>query len=429
MAGSAQPATALTQLPGRREFASLVAAALEASNDRDTGVALVCIDVDDFKRFNEVLGHDAGDQLLRAIASRLAAIVRPGDRVAHLGADEFAVVCSGVIRDTDAVRIGQRFSSALAEPFAAGDTSVALTVSVGIAVGDGLGQSPQDMLRDAGTALHRAKRTRSGATEVFDETHRRSAIARLQTENALRKALEEDELTVAYQPIVSLRDGEVRGFEALVRWSHDALGQISPLEFIPIAEESGLILPLGRSVLTRSCHDIAALDAKAPQRHFNVAVNLSPRQVLDPELPGVIESSLEAADLDPACLHLELTEGILVDHNPNVRDALLRLRRIGVRIMIDDFGTGYSALSYLTRLPVDGVKIDHSFVTHLGGATVESAIVEAVISLGRNIGLDVIAEGVETQGQADELREMGCLHAQGFFFGRPTPAAYLDLLL
>ena len=418
-----------TTLPGRVQLRAVIDAALEAAAARGTGVAVACLDIDDFHRFNDVLGHATANHLLRAVGSRLASVVRPGDQVGHLGGDEFAVVCNGVMRESDARRIAERLTAALAEPFVVDAMPVAITVSVGIALGDGSTKSAQDLLEDADTALHRAQARAGGATEVFDEALRRSAIARLQTENALRRAIAADELTVAYQPIVSLRDGSVRGFEALVRWSHPALGDISPLEFIPIAEESGLILPLGRAIIQRACRDLAALDADRGNTGFTVAVNLSPRQVLDPDLPVLLRDTLDETGIDAGRLHLELTEGVLVEPNLEVRDAILALRAIGVRIAIDDFGTGYSALSYLTRLPVDAIKIDRSFVAHLSGATVESAIVEAVISLARKLGLDVIAEGVETQEQVDCLRALGCPLAQGFFFGRPTPAEYLDLLL
>ena len=428
-AGPVVRSESMTGLLGRDSLRAVVAAALERSEIGCSGVALACLDLDDFNRVNEALGHAAGDDLLRAVATRLAAVVRPTDRVVHFGGDKFIVVCSGVQTDADALRIAQRLSTALTEPFVISATPIALTATVGVAVGDGLSSASEDLLRDADTALHRAKHGRRGEVVLFDEAQRRSAIARLQIENALRASLERDELTLAYQPIVGLRNGTVLGFEALLRWDHPALGPISPLEFIPIAEESGLIRTLGRWVFRRACEDLKALQTRYGSHNFHMSVNLSPRQVLDPNLARDVVEALEDTGVEPGRLHVELTEGVLVERGDSARDALIQLRQTGVRLVIDDFGTGYSALSYLTRLPVDGVKIDRSFVKELDAATPEAAIVAAVISLARELGLHVIAEGVETEEQAERLRELGCPLAQGYYFGRPTPAEYLNLLL
>ena len=424
-----RPRDSLTGLAGREALRELVADALDRAEIGAAGVALAFLDLDDFKRINEVFGHAAGDAALRAVATRLTAVVRPSDRVIHFGGDEFVVVCCGVHREEDALRIAQRLAYALIDPFEVADTPVTLTTSIGIALGDGLSKTPEDLLRDAETALHKAKLSPAGSIRMFNEALRRHAVARLQIENALRAAVARDELTLAYQPIVGLRDGAVMGFEALLRWEHSGLGPVSPLEFIPIAEESGLIKTLGRWVFRRACRDLAALAERHPDSRFHMSVNLSPSQVLDPDLPRHVQEVLEETGVDPGRLHVELTEGVLVEHSSAAHEALIELRATGVRLVIDDFGTGYSALSYLTRLPIDGVKIDRSFVNELDGSTPESAIVAAVVSLARELGLHVIAEGVETEDQAQRLRGLGCPLAQGFYFGRPTPAEYLDLLI
>jgi diguanylate cyclase (GGDEF)-like protein len=415
----------LTGLLGRDSLRAVIASALERAEIGCSGVALACLDLDDFTRVNEALGYAAGDDLLRAVATRLTAVVRGGDRVVHFGGDKFIVVCSGVQLESDALRIAQRLAATLVEPFVIGETPIALSATIGIAVGDGLSSAPEDLLRDADTALHRAPR---GGVGVFDESQRRSAVARLQIENALRASIERDELTLAYQPIVGLRNGSVVGFEALLRWEHPALGSISPLEFIPVAEQRGLIRPLGRWVLRRACEDLAALSERHGP-HLHMSVNVSPAQIFDPALPADVTDILDETGIEPGRLHVELTEGVLAERGELACDALLKLRQTGVRLVIDDFGTGYSALSYLTRLPVDGVKIDRSFVKELDDQTPEAAIVAAVVSLARDLGLHVTAEGVETEGQAERLRELGCPLAQGFYFGRPAPAEYLDLLL
>lgn len=418
----------LTGLLGRDALGSIVASALERSEIGAAGVALVCLDIDDFRRVNEVLGHVAGDELLRAVAERLTSVIRPNDRVVHFGGDKFIVVCCGIHTDKDALRIAHRLSSSLDEPFRHGETPLALSACVGVALGDGLSKTPDDLLRDSDTALSRAKQRGSASIVLFDEAHRRSAVARLQLENALRSSIDRGELTLAYQPIVSLHSGGVVGFEALTRWEHPALGPISPLEFIPVAEDSGLIHRLGRAVFARACADLAMLVERHGPR-FHMSVNLSPRQVLDTTLPADLATIMESTGIDPERLHVELTEGVLIEHDEAARTALTRLRDTGARLVIDDFGTGYSALSYLTRLPVDGVKIDRSFVKELDRATPEAAIVAALVSLSQELGLHVIAEGVETEAQAARLRELGCPLAQGFYFGRPTPAEYVDLLL
>jgi diguanylate cyclase (GGDEF)-like protein len=370
------------------------------------------VDVDDFKRVNDLYGHATGDAVLVALARRLAATVRPADTVARFGGDEFVIVCEDV-DERVAVALGRRVTEAVAEPLEVGGTEHRISASVGIALASGAAIDPDALVSNADAAAYRAKESGRGRVELFDEHLRRRARARVRTEADLEVALERHELALAFQPIVSLDGGGTVGQEALLRWSRRA-GAILPEEFIPVAEETGLIVPIGSWVLDQACREAVH---GAPGF---TSVNLSPRQIAEPDLVGTVAAALERSGLPAEALSLEVTETVLLALTRATLRNLRGLKGLGVRLVLDDFGTGYSSLAHLTELPVDMIKIDRSFVANLAPGRPEAAIVGAVIFMSAALGIDVVAEGVEDEAQAELLRGMGCPLAQGFHFGRPA---------
>jgi diguanylate cyclase (GGDEF)-like protein len=417
----------LTKLPNRSLFIDRTTHALAGARRNGTWTAVLVLDVDDFKRVNDVFGHSTGDELLCDLAMRLSTVVRPGDTVARFGGDEFTVLCPGLVNERHAVRVARRITQSLEKPFAIAGRELHASASLGIAfsaAGDG---DAEALVRDSDTAMYRAKERGRGGYEVFDEAVRERVITRLRTEDALRHALERGELRLAYQPFVSLIDKRVLGFEALLRWDSPELGAIGPAEFIPIAEQSGLMGQIGAWVLDEACGEMAELRRQHPGLDLEVAVNLSARQVLDPALPRVVRKALRDHDLPAGALALEITESDLIEDGESVMESLTELRALGVRLMLDDFGTGFSSLGYLKRFPVDALKIDRSFVDGLGVDPGDRAIVAAIIAVAEALELGVIAEGVESDAQADELIQLGCSVAQGFRYAQPTfePASLL----
>jgi diguanylate cyclase (GGDEF)-like protein/PAS domain S-box-containing protein len=413
----------LTGLPNRALFMERLGMALERSQRRGrVGFAVLFLDLDRFKMVNDSLGHRAGDALLVQICRRLERTRRAGDTVARLGGDEFAMIVEGVETGKDAAHVAERLQRELAIPFEIEGQEVFTSASIGIALaGSQTPMRPEDLLRDADTAMYRAKGQGSAKHAVFDVTMHDHAVAILQLENDLRRAIERGELRVQYQPIVALQSGRIVGFEALARWHHQKRGNVSPAEFIPLAEETGVIGPLGRWVLHEACTQLRRLQVAHPQLPpLSLSVNLSGRQVLQPDLVEQIEETLHATGLDPRTLRLEITESVLVENAATAIKCLTRLRQRGVSLCIDDFGTGYSSLSYLHRLPIDLLKIDGSFVNTMGSDDKNRRIVETILLLGRNLGVEVIAEGVETKEQADALQRFGCNFAQGYLFSRPV---------
>jgi diguanylate cyclase (GGDEF)-like protein/PAS domain S-box-containing protein len=413
---------ALTGLPNRALFMERLGMALERSKGRGRGgFAVLFLDLDRFKVVNDSLGHRAGDQLLIQISRRLERTRRAGDTVARLGGDEFAVLVEGVETATDASRVADRVQRELSMPFDIDGQEVFTSASIGIALGGGPNQvRPEDMLRDADTAMYRAKGMGIAKHAVFDVTMHDRAVAVLQLENDLRRAIERGELRVQYQPIVALGSGKIVGFEALARWQHRQRGTVAPSEFIPLAEETGVIGSLGRWVMQEACTQMRRLQANHPRiPALTLSVNISGRQVLQPDLVEQIDDTLRATGLDARSLRLEITESVLVENAAAATRCLTRLRQLGLQLCIDDFGTGYSSLSYLHRLPIDLLKIDSSFVRTMGSDEKNRRIVETILLLGRNLGVEIVAEGVETASQAAALHRLGCGLVQGFFFSQP----------
>ncbi|MGH9132798.1 MAG: putative bifunctional diguanylate cyclase/phosphodiesterase, partial [Ilumatobacteraceae bacterium] len=378
---------------------------------------------DHFKPVNDVHGHDAGDQLLRSLASRLTETARPGDTIARIGGDEFVVMCPELGGETEAISVAGRIEGLLATPFQIGNAEVFLTASIGVILSKGEGTA-DELLRDADAAMYRAKERGGNRFEMFDDEIRTRALTRLQNGNELRRAIRGGELRLFYQPEIDLRTGDCTGVEALVRWQHPKRGLLAPIHFIPLAEENGLILPLGAWVLRTACQQAAAWrNQKGAPR--SVSVNLSAREIVQPDLVTRVSEALDQSGLDPSALRLEITETSIMDDPEGAAEVLASLRDLGVRLDIDDFGTGYSSLLYLRRYAVDFLKIDRSFVAGLGQNHQDDAIVASVIDLAHAFDIGVVAEGIETMDQAERLHEMGCDFGQGFLWARPVPASEL----
>ena len=419
---------ALTGLPNRLLLTDRLEQVLARSARSGAGVAVLFIDLDRFKLINDSRGHAAGDALLVTVADRLRGTVRRHDTIARFGGDEFVIVCEDPSVAFEASLLAQRLIAVLQEPVVIDGQEVFLTASVGIALSDG-GDTPESLLRDADAAMYRAKEQGRARTEFFDATMRTEAVLRLETQSALHRALERDELTVHYQPVIDFGTGAMTGVEALVRWMHPLHGLVSPASFIPLAEETGLIVPIGLWVLEEATAQLARWQASFPGRPLVLNVNVSARQLRQADFVDSVAAVLCVTGIDPSCLCLELTESTFMEDVDGHRETLSALKALGVRLAIDDFGTGYSSLTYLKRFPVNVLKIDQAFVRGLGQDPSDTAIVESVIDLAHALGLVVVAEGVETVEQIAHLRMLGCDEAQGYYFARPQPAAELDGLL
>ncbi len=413
----------LTGLPNRLLFRDRLDLALARLERVAGNVAVMFVDVDNFKVINDSLGHDQGDVLLQQLAVRLQAAVRTGDTVARLGGDEYAVLCDGVRGTDEAQVIGEHIAAPAAQPFLLDGREYVITVSVGISLTASSDASTVSLLRDADAAMYSAKESGRASVKVFSDSLRTSAVKRMETELALRIAICEGQLCVHYQPVLELSTGNVTGLEALVRWNHPVNGLTFPDEFIAIAEQTGLIVPLGEWVLNEACREVQFWRASNPQlANLRIAVNLSGRQIAERGLAQFVSDTLARTGLPSANLVLEITESVLMKDPDQAVAALTSLKALGVTLSVDDFGTGYSSLSYLKKFPVDGLKIDRSFVDGLGSDSEDRAIVKATIGLAKSLGLETVAEGVETQVHEDELRLLGCDKVQGYLYCRPVPA-------
>jgi diguanylate cyclase (GGDEF)-like protein/PAS domain S-box-containing protein len=415
-------ADVLTGLPNRILFMDRLGRSVERAKYRKGYLfAVFFLDLDRFKVVNDSLGHLIGDQLLIATARRLQGCLHTGDTIARLGGDEFTVLLDDIREVADATRIAERIQKQLSMPFDINGHEVFTTASIGIALSSSGYERPEDLLRDADTAMYRAKAMGKARYEVFDSAMRDRAVARLQLETDLRRALEREEFLVYYQLIVSLEDGRISGCEALLRWQHPTRGLISPSEFIPVAEETGLIVPIGRWVLLEACRQVRAWQEQFPSKSpLTISVNFSSKQFMQPELVDQMRQILSSTGIEPHSLKLEITESLIMENPEAARALLLQLKALNIQLGIDDFGTGYSSLSYLHRFPIDRLKIDRSFVNRMGLDKENAEIVRTIVTLAHNLGVDVIAEGVETTEQLALLRDLKCKYGQGYLFSHPV---------
>ena len=407
----------LTGLANRTLFLERLEAALDRPGAR---TAVLLCDLDEFKMVNDSLGHRAGDEVLIGLGDRLRRIVRTGDTVARLGGDEFVVLFEHVVSEDEALALAARLAQAWAEPLETAEGTIFASASVGVTLSTHRPESASTLLEQADAAMYRAKERGRGGVELFDEPMRVAALERLELERDLRMALDRNELWVAYQPVVDLQDDRPVFMEALLRWDHPVRGSVPPAGFIPVAEQSGLITELGAFVVRRACADIAALRAELGSATLGVSVNLSAREVGERGFAESLRAALDESGLPPSALTIEITESLLMEGSAAPEQMLAGLRDLGVRLVLDDFGTGYSSLGYLNRFELDALKLDRSFVSKLGtDGDGDAAIVTAVVRLARSLGLDLVVEGVETDGQLRTLRALGCRFVQGFLFARP----------
>ncbi|HVF57367.1 MAG TPA: EAL domain-containing protein [Pyrinomonadaceae bacterium] len=413
---------ALTGLPNRALFMDHLKLAIARSQrQQNLTYAVLYLDLDRFKIINDSLGHTIGDQLLVGIADRLTKNLRPGDTVARLGGDEFTVLIEDIIDEKEAYYVAERIQKELSVPFNLSGREVFTTVSMGIAPSSTGYDRAEDILRDADTAMYRAKSLGKARYEIFDKAMHARAINLLQLETDMRRAVEREEFIIHYQPIVALEDFRLRGFEALVRWQHPERGFISPIDFIPVAEETGMIVPLGEYVLRHACQQMQRWQKIFPSDPpMFMSVNLSSKQFGQNDLISQVAAVMKDTGIAPHSLKLEITESVVMENIETATELLRQLRALGVQLSIDDFGTGYSSLSYLHRFPINTLKIDRSFVTRMTENNENMEIVRTIIVLAQNLGMDVVAEGVETNDQLALLRKLGCENGQGYFFSKPV---------
>jgi diguanylate cyclase (GGDEF)-like protein/PAS domain S-box-containing protein len=422
---------ALTGLPNRTLFLERLQAAFRNAQRADGVSFAVCyLDFDRFKLVNDSFGHSVGDKLLIEVAGRLRSLVPNGDGIARLGGDEFAILVEN-IRDADeAVETSERIRNEMARPFDLGECRIQSTVSIGIAPWSRHYDLPESLIRDADTALGEAKHAGRDRCEVFSAEMREAAVRFLENDTDMRGAAERGEFRSFFQPIVDLRTGNLAGFEALIRWEHPERGLVSPGEFVDIAEETGLIFPIGEWMLRQSCRQLSAWQAAYPEaRSLWVAVNVSAKQFMQADIENIVARLIDETGISPECLKLELTETVMAGNLAHVATVMSKLKRLGVRLSIDDFGTGYSSLSNLHLLPLDTLKIDRSFVNHMNNSSENREIIKTVLSLASSLKLDVIAEGVETEEQLEQLRALGCDYGQGFFFAPPLDGPAAEALI
>ncbi len=421
----------LTALPNRALLLDRLNMAVKRSKRQGRPYyALLYLDIDRFNLVNETLGHVAGDRLLMAISHRLLRATRDVDTLSRFGGDEFVLLLDAIAGEEQARIVAERILDEMREPFRLRRHEIVVSLSIGIVCGSDIFENAGQVLRDAETVMQRAKEQGGGRYEMFSEAMRNLARKRLQMEMDLRRAIEGDQLELYYQPIVSLRNGQIRGLEALARWNHPELGMISPLEFIPVAEETGLIVPLGSWVLRRACAKLAELQAIYPTAAgLTMNVNISGTQFARPGFVQEVEDILAATGVRPGTVKLELTESVIMADAEKAVGVIKALKERGVSVVIDDFGTGYSSLSYLQRFPVNCLKVDRSFVLKMDDTRENREIVKTIIKMAHSLGLEVVAEGVEQQSQLAILAGLNCENGQGFLFSKPLDAGEIDELL
>ncbi len=422
----------LTELPNRTGLmARLQQVFQRVKENPDYVFGLLFLDCDRFKVVNDSLGHLVGDQLLKALAQRLQLCIKSNDIIARFGGDEFVIILDDIKNLENAISMTEHILNQLSLPFHLNDHEIFIGASIGIVLGSKDYQDPSHLLRDADIAMYQAKASNKTNYKVFDREMRERAVQRLQLETDLRRAIERQELVVNYQPIINLKTGKIMGFEALVRWQHRERGLISPADFIPIAEETGLIVAIDRWVLQQACHQLRVWQTQIPQAFpLSISSNLSVQQFTQTDLMQQIDRVLSETKLDSQYLKLEITESALIENDRLAQTMLEQFKKRQVLVSIDDFGTGYSSLSYLHRFPVDTLKIDRSFICRMGELGDDgSSIVDAIVTLAHHLGMDVVAEGVETKDQLAHLRLIGCEAAQGYFFSKPLNSQLATELL
>ena len=414
----------LTQLPNRVLFLDRLERSI-ARMQRDPAhqFATLFLDLDRFKIINDSLGHAAGDELLVAFAKRLSDVLRPSDTVARLGGDEFTILLEDPREPDDALGVAQRIITALKRPFILGTHEVYVTTSIGIALSATGYARPQDVLRDADTAMYRAKAMGKSCAQVFDVSMHARAVKILEVENDLRRAVDRNELELFYQPIINVATGRIKAFEALVRWRHPSKGLVPPVDFIPIAEETGLIIPIGRWVLNEACRQAAEWHRQFPGQLIDMNINLSGKQFMADDLVEQVMQAMRHSGLPARHITLEITESVVMDNPEKAIVMLQRLRDLGIQLNIDDFGTGYSSLAYLQRFPVNTMKIDRSFISRMTEGPENAEIVKTIVTLAHNLNMKVTAEGIETAEQLGQLRQLQCENAQGYYLSKPVMAS------
>jgi diguanylate cyclase (GGDEF)-like protein/PAS domain S-box-containing protein len=420
----------LTCLPNRDLFLNRLQSVVDRiARHREEMAAVLFVDVDDLKVVNDGMGHAAGDELLVELGSRLKSCMRSDGSVARMGGDEFTVLLEDIKDPSDAVRVAQRIHGELSKPLMLAGQEVCKGISIGIALASPA-LSAESLVQNADMAMYRAKSKGKGRTELFDAAMHEHAMGQLQLELRLGQALQKRELELHYQPIITIRTGQIEGFEALLRWKPDGMAPVSPGVFIPVAEHSGLIVPIGKWVLAAGCREAVSWHRRYPNEEpLYVSLNVSARQFSHPAFIGHVGEALRESGVNPEFVKIELTESVAMNDAPDTEQTMSQLRALGLKLSIDDFGTGYSSLSYLRRFTVNTLKIDQSFVSAMEGGRENSAIVGTIVTLGHNLGLQVVAEGVETLSQLETLKSFGCDAVQGYFFSKPVPSDAVETLI
>jgi diguanylate cyclase (GGDEF)-like protein/PAS domain S-box-containing protein len=420
----------LTRLPNRVLFLNRLQGVVDRiARHREQMAAVLFVDVDDLKVVNDCMGHAAGDELLVELGARLKSCMRSDGSVARMGGDEFTVLLEDITDPSDAIRVAKRIHGELSKPFMLAGQEVCKGISIGIALASP-GLSAESLVQNSDMAMYRAKSKGKGRTELFDAAMHDHAMGQLQLELRLGQALQKRELELHYQPIVTIRTGRIEGFEALLRWKPDGMPAVSPGVFIPVAEHSGLIVPIGRWVLAAGCREAVSWHLRYPKEEpLYVSLNVSARQFSHPAFISHVSEALRKSEVRPEFVKIELTESVAMNDAPDTEQTMSQLRALGVKLSIDDFGTGYSSLSYLRRFSVDTLKIDQSFVAAMEGGRENRAIVGTIVTLGQNLGLQVVAEGVETSSQVETLRSFGCDAVQGYFYSKPVPSNTVKTLI